>query len=164
MRSIKVKLLQRISGFLNFACQLVRLFRSYIRPCYRLANFSASRRVHPDPGPLVYLREIFFNGPLFYAWPSRVVRHSAPCFVDATTSRVAGISGHRMFSFPLRSSRPIFEAEFLASLYGIYSHLLYSNKVGLIGDNTGVLYCLQKGSSKNFISNCFLQNLADLWR
>ena len=37
----------------------------------------------------------------------------------------------------------IFEAEFLASLHGIYSHLPYSNKVCLIGDNTGVLYCLQ---------------------
>ena len=55
-----------------------------------------------------------------------------PCFVDATNSRVAGISGNGMFSFLLRSSRPIFEAEFLASLYGIYSHLPYSNKVCLI--------------------------------
>ena len=112
LRSIKVKLLQRIIGFLNFACQLVPLFRSYIRPWYKLANFSASRRVRPDPGPLVHLREIFFNDPLFYAWPSRVVRRSVPCFVDATTSRVAGISGHGMFSFPLRSSCPIFEVEF----------------------------------------------------
>ena len=87
-----------------------------------------------------------------------------PCFVDATNSRVAGISSHGMFSFPLRSSRPIFEAEFLAFLYCIYSHLPYSNKVCLIGDNTGVLYCLRKGSSRNFIANCYLQNLADLWR
>ena len=123
LRSIKVKLLQRIIGFLNSACQLVLLFRSYIRPWYRLANFSASRRVRPDSSPLVHPREIFFNGPLLYAWPSWVTRRSVPCFVDATTSRVAGISGHGMFSFPLRSSRPIFEAEFLASLYGIYSHL-----------------------------------------
>ena len=163
LRSIKVKLLQHIIGFLNFACQLVPLFRSYIRPWYRLANFSASRRVRPNPGPLVHIREIFFNGPLFYAWPSRVAQHSVPCFVDATISRVAGISGHGMFSFPLKSLHPIFEAEFLASLYGIYFHLLYSNKVCLIGDNTGVLYCLRKGSSRNFVSNCFLQNLADLW-
>ena len=163
LRSIKLKLLQRIIGFLNFACQLVPLFRSYIWPWYRLANFSASRRVCPDPGNLVHLREIFLNGPLFYAWPSRVAQHSMPCFVDATISRVAGISGHGMFSFPLRSSRPIFEAECLASFFGIYFHLPYSNKVCLIGDNTGVLYCLRKSSSRNFVSNCFfLQNLADL--
>ena len=155
LRSIKVKLLQRIIGFLNFACQLVPFFRSYIRPWNRLANFSASRRLHPDPGPLVYLWAIFFKGPLFYAWRSRVARHSVPCFVYATNSRVAGISGHGMFSFPLRSSRPIFEAEFLASLHGTYSHLPYSNKVCLIGDNTGVLYCLRKGSSRNFTANCF---------
>ena len=69
LRFIKVELLQRIIGFLNFACQLVPLFRSYIWPWYRLANFSASRRVCPNPGPLVHLWEIFFNGPLFYAWP-----------------------------------------------------------------------------------------------
>ena len=87
-----------------------------------------------------------------------------PCFVDATNSRVAGISGHRMFSLPLRSSRPIFEAEFLASLYGIYSYLPFSKNVCFIGDNTGVLYFLQKGSSRNLVSNCFLHNLADLWR
>ena len=86
------------------------------------------------------------------------------CFVDATNSRVAGISGHGMFSLPLRSSCPIFEAEFLASLYGTYSHLPFSNNIYLIGDNTGVLYSLQKGSSRNLISNYFLQNLADLWR
>ena len=164
LTSIKVKLLQRILGFLNFACQLVPLFRSYIRPWYRFANLPASYRVRPDPGPLVHLQEIFFKGPLFYAWPSRVARHSVTCFVDATQSRVAGISGHGMFSLPLRSSRPIFEAEFLASLYGIYSHLPFSNNVCLIGDNTGVLYSLQKGSSRNLISNCFLQNLAHLWR
>ena len=87
-----------------------------------------------------------------------------PCFVDATSSRMAGISGHGMFSLPVRSSRPIFEAGFLASLLGIYSHLPYSNKVCLIGGNTGVLYCLQKGSPRNFIANRYLQNLADLWR
>ena len=75
------------------------------------------------------------------------------CFVDATNSRVAGISGHGMFSLPLRSSRPIFEAEFLASLYGIYSHLPFSNNVCLIGDNTGVLYSLQKGNSRNLIGS-----------
>ena len=57
-----------------------------------------------------------------------------------------------MFSFPLRSSRPIFEKEFLAFLYGIYSHLPYSNKVCLVGDNTSVLYCLRIGSSRNFIA------------
>ena len=92
-----------------------------------------------------------------------MIRRSVPCFVDATTSRVAGISGHGMFSFPLKTSYPIFEVEFFASLYDIYSHLAYSNKVCLIGDNTGVLYCLRKGSSRNFNSNCFLQNLPDLW-
>ena len=57
-----------------------------------------------------------------------------------------------------------FEAKLFASLYGIDSHLPYSNKVCLIGDNTSVLYCLRKNISRNFISNCFLQNLADLWR
>ena len=87
-----------------------------------------------------------------------------PCFVDVTNSRVAGISGHGMFPLLFRSSHPIFEPEFLASLLDIYSHLQYTNKVCLIGDNTGVLYCLQKGSSRNFIANCYLQNLADLWR
>ena len=123
-----------------------------------------SEAKQPDPGPLVHLREIFFKGPLFYAGRSRVARHSVTCFADATNSRVAGISGHGMFSFPLRSSLPIFEAEFLASLYGIYSHLPFSNNVCLIGDNTGVLYSVQKGSSRNLISDYFLQNLADLWR
>ena len=163
LSSIKVKLLQRILGFFNFACQLVPFFRSYNWPWYRFANLPASYRVRPDPGPLVHLREIFFKGPLFYAWPSRVARCSVTCFVDATNFRVAGISGPGMFSFPLRSSRPILEAEFLASLYGIYSHLPFSNNVRLIGDNTGVLYSVQKGSSRNLISNYFLQNLADLW-
>ena len=81
------------------------------------------------------------------------------CFVDATNSRVPGISGHGMFSFPLRSSHPIFEAEFLASLYAIYYHLPFSNKVCLIGGNTGVLYCLQKDSLRNLISNCFCRIL-----
>ena len=126
-------------------------------------NLPASYQVRPDPGPLVHLREIFLKGPLFYAWPSRVAQCSVTCFVDATNSRVAGISGHGMFSFPLRSLRPIFEAEFMASLYGIYSHLPFSNNVRLIGDNTGVLYSVQKGSSRNLTSNYFLQNLADLW-
>ena len=72
LRSIKVKILQHIIGILNFACQLVPLFRFYIQPWYKVANFSASRGVHPNPGPLVHLWEIFFKGPLFYAWPSRV--------------------------------------------------------------------------------------------
>ena len=163
LTSIKVKLLQCILGFLNFACQLVPLIGFFIWPWYRFANLPASYQVRPDPGSLVHLWEIFFKGPLFYAWPSRVARRSVTCFVDATISRVAGISGHRMFPLPLRSLRPIFEAEFLASLYEIYSHLPFSNNVCLIGDNTGVLYSLQKGSSRNLISNCFLQNLADLW-
>ena len=43
-----------------------------------------------------------------------------PCFVDATNSRVAGISGHGMFSFPLMSFHPIFEAEFLAFFFVWY--------------------------------------------
>ena len=34
LRSIGVGLLRRILGFFNFACQLVPLFRSYIRPWY----------------------------------------------------------------------------------------------------------------------------------
>ena len=88
LTSVKVKLLQRILGFLNFACQLVPLFRSYIRPWYRFANLPAYR-VRPDPGPLVHLREIFFKGPWFYSSPSRVARRSVTCFVDATNSRVA---------------------------------------------------------------------------
>ena len=120
LRSIKVKILQQITGFSNFACQLVPLLRSYIRPWYKLANFSASRRIHPDPGPLVHLWEILFKGQLFHAWPSRVARHSMPCYVDATNSRVAGISGHGMFSFPLMSLHPIFEAEFLASFCMVF--------------------------------------------
>ena len=33
-------------------------------------------------------------------------------FVDATNSRVAGISGHGMFSLPLRSSRPNLKQNF----------------------------------------------------
>ena len=94
----------------------------------------------------------------------RVAQHSVPCFVDATSSRVAGISGHGMLSLPLRSSCPFSEAEFLVSLLGIYSHLPYSNKVCFIGGNADVLYCLQKGSLRNFIANCYLQNLANLWR
>ena len=64
-------------------------------------------------------------------------------FVDIQISRVALISGRGLFSFPIKSSRSIFEAEFFASLYGIYSHLPYSNKVCLIGNNIGVLYCLR---------------------
>ena len=112
LTSIKVKLLQRILGFLNFACQLVPFFRSYIQPWYRFANLPASYRVRPDPGPLIHLREIFFKGPLFYAWPSSVARRSVTCFVDATNSRVAGISGHGMFSLPLRSSCPILRLNF----------------------------------------------------
>ena len=74
LRSIKVKLLQRNIGFLNFACQLVPLFRSYIRPWYRLPNFSASHRVHPNPGPLVHLWEIFSMAHCFMlglpGWPN----------------------------------------------------------------------------------------------
>ena len=98
---LEVSRLKRIIGFLIFACQLVPLFRSYIRPWYRFANLPVSHRVHPDPGPLVHLWQIFIKGPLFYDWPSRVARRSVQCFVDATNSRVAGISGHGMFSFPL---------------------------------------------------------------
>ena len=74
LRTIKVKLLQRIIGFLNFACQLVPLFRSYIWPWYRLANFSASRQVRPNPGPLVHLLEIFSMAHCFMlghlGWPN----------------------------------------------------------------------------------------------
>ena len=73
LTSIKVKLLRHILGFLNFACQLVPLFRSYIRPWFRFSNLPAFYRVHPDPGLLVHLQEIFFKGPLFMLgllwWP-----------------------------------------------------------------------------------------------
>ena len=33
----------------------------------------------------------------------------------------------------------------------------------MIGDNANILYGLEKGISRNFIANCYLQNLADLW-
>ena len=131
-----------------------------VQICQSSSFLSGSSRSRPSCSS----PEDIFRGPLFYAWPSRVGRCSVTCFVDATNSRVAGISGHGMFSLPLRSLRPIFEAEFLASLYRIYSQLPFFNNVCLIGDDAGVLYSLQKGSSRNLISNCFLQNLADLWR
>ena len=69
LRSIGVKLLQHILGFLNFALQLFPLGRSFIRPWYKLASNFASSRVNLDPSPLAHLRDVFFKGPLFAFWP-----------------------------------------------------------------------------------------------
>ena len=55
LRSIGIKLLQRILGFLNFALQLFPLGRSFIRPWYELASNFASSRVKLDPSPLAHL-------------------------------------------------------------------------------------------------------------
>lgn len=163
LRSISVKLLQRILGFLNFAFQLFPFGRSFIRSWYKLASNSASFRVKLDPSPLAHLRDVFFKGPLFAFWPSGVVQPSLPCFVDATPSRVAGISGQGGFAFSLPAPRPIFEAEFLASLHGIGTYRPFTNNIHLIGDNLGVLFCLKRGSSRNLVANEFLKNLAYLW-
>ena len=163
IRSISVKLLQRILGFLNFALQLFALGRSFIRPWYKLASNFASSRVKLDPSPLAHLRDVFFKGPLFAFWPSGVAQPSLPCFVDATPSRVAGISGQGGFAFSLHAPRPIFEAEFLASFYGIGMYRPISNNIHLIGDNLGVLFCLKRGSSRNLFANEILKYLAYLW-
>ena len=104
-----------------------------------------SSRVNLDPSPLAHLRDVFLKGPLFAFWPSGVAQPSLPCFVDATPSRVAGISGHGGFAFSLPAPRPIFEAEFLASFYGIGKYRPISNNIHLIGDNLGVLFCLNRG-------------------
>ena len=60
LRSIGVKLQQRILGFLNFALQLFPLGRSFIRPRYKLASNFASSRVKLDPSPLAHLRDVLF--------------------------------------------------------------------------------------------------------
>ena len=163
LRSIGVKLLQRILGFLNFALQLFPLGRSFIRPWYKLASNFASSRVKLDPSPIAHLRDVFFKGPLFAFWPSGVAQPSLPCFVDATPSRVAGISGQGGFAFSLPAPRPIFEAEFLASSYGIGMYRPISNNIHLIGDNLGVLFCLKRGSSRNLFANEILKSLAYFW-
>ena len=157
IRCISVKLLQRILGFLNFALQLFPLGRSFIRPWYKLASNFASSRVKLDPSPLAHLRDVFFKGPLFAFWPSGVAQPSLPCFVDAR------ISGQGGFAFSLHAPRPIFEAEFLASFYGIGMYRPISNNIHLIGDNLGVLFCLKRGSSRNLFANEILKYLAYLW-
>ena len=63
---------------------------------------------------------------------------SSPCFIDATPSKVAGISGQGGFAFSHPVQRPIFEAEFLASFHGIGMYRPISNNIHLIGDNLGV--------------------------
>ena len=68
------------------------------------------------------------------------------------------------FLSPLGLRVPSLRQNFWHLFYGIHSHLLYSNKVCLIGNNTGLLYCFRKGNSRNFTTNCYLENLADLWR
>ena len=163
IRSSGVKLLQRILGFLNFALQLFPLGRSFIRRWYKLASNFVSSRVKLDPSPLVHLRDVFFKGPLFAFWPSGVAQPSLPCFVDATPSRVAGISGQGGFAFFLHAPHPIFEAEFLASFYGIGMYQPISNNIHLTGDNLGVLFCLKRGSSRNLFANEILKYLAYLW-
>ena len=86
---------------------------------------------------------------------------SLPCFVNATPSRVAGISGQRGFALSLPAPHPIFEAEFLAFLYGIGMYRpIYNN---IIGDNLGVLFCLKRGSSHNLFANKILKRLAYFW-
>ena len=163
LRSIGVKLLQCILGFLNFALQLFPLGRSFIRPLYKLASNFALSRVNFDPSPLAHLRDVFFKGPLFAFWPSGVAQPSLPCFVDATPSRVAGISGQGGFALSLHAPRPIFEAQFLASFYGIGMYQPISNNIHLIGDNLGVLFCLKRGSSHNLFANEILISLAHFW-
>ena len=163
LRSIGVKLQQRILGFLNFALQLFPLGRSFIRPWYKLASNFASSRVKLDPSPLAHLRDVFFKGPLFAFWPSGVAQPSLPCFVDAMPSRVAGITGQGLFAFSLPALRPIFEAEFLASFHGIGTYRPISNNIHLIGDNLGVVFCIKRGSSRNFIANELLKSLAHFW-
>ena len=105
----------------------------------------------------------FFKGPLFAFWPSGVAQPSLPCFVDAMPSRVAGITGQGLFAFSLPAPRPIFEAEFLASFHGIGTYRPISNNIHLIGDNLGVLFCIKRGSSRNFIANKLLKSLAHFW-
>ena len=58
---------------------------------------------------------------------------SLPCFVDATPSRVAGIAGQGGFAFSLPAPRLTFEAEFLASFYGIGSYRPISNNMSRPG-------------------------------
>ena len=85
---------------------------------------------------------------------------SLPCFVDATPCWVAGIAGQGGFAFSLPAPHPIFEAEFLASFYGIGMYRPISNNIHLIGNNLGVLFCLKRGSSRNLFANESLKNLA----
>ena len=158
--SIRVKLLEHILGFLNFALQLFPLGRSFIRPWYELASNFAFSRVKLDPSPLAHLRDVFFKDSRFVFWPSGVAQPFLPCFVDATPFRVAGIVSQGGFAFSLPVPRPIFEAEFLASFYGIGTYQPISNNIHLIGDNLGVLFCLKRGSSHNLFANEILKNLA----
>ena len=135
LRSIGVKLLQCILGFFNFALQLFPLEMSFIRPWYELASNFASSRVKVDPSPIAHLRDVFFKGPPFAFWPSGMAQPSLPCFVDATPSRVAGISGQGGFVFSLSAPCPIFEAEFLAFFYRIGMYLpilIISISLGII--------------------------------
>ena len=131
--------MQHILGFFNFALQLFPLGRSFIRRWYKLASTFASSQVKLDPSPLAHLRDVFSKGILFAFWPSGVAQTSLPCFVDATPSRVAGISSQGGFAFSFPAPRPIFEAEFLTSFYGIGMYRPISNNIHHIGDNLGVL-------------------------
>ena len=86
---------------------------------------------------------------------------SLPCFVNATPSRVAGISGQGGFAFSLPAPHPIFEVEFPAFFYGIGMYQpIYNN---IIGDNLGVLFCLKRGSSRNLFGNKLLKSLVYFW-
>ena len=106
---------------------------------------------------------MYFKGPLFAFWLSGVAQPSLPCFVNGTPSRVAGISGQGGFALSFPAPRPIFEAELLASFYGIGMYRPISNNIHLIGDNLGVLFCIKRGSSRNLFANEILENLAYLW-
>ena len=67
------------------------------------------------------------------------------------------------FAFSLPAPRPIFEAEFLASFYGIGKYRPISNNIHLIGDNLGALFCLKRGSSCNLFADKILKSSAHFW-
>ena len=160
LRSIGVNLLQHILGFLNFALQLFPLGRSFIRPWYKSASNFASSRVKLDPSPIVCLRNVFVKGTF---WPSEGAQPSLPCFRDATPSRWLGFQVKEGLHFLSLAPRPISEAEFLASFYGIGMDQPISNNIHLIGNNLGVLFCLKRGSSRNLFANKILKSLAYFW-
>lgn len=162
LKSVSRKLLERILGFLNFVFSIFPLGRSFIRVWYTQLQQAKSdfTRIYFRRSPLCQLREFFFSGQLVFPWPSGVAQPPLTCFVDATPDRVAGISCQGGFSTPLFYGTPIFEAELLAAYLGIVCHLPFSNNLCLVGDNSGVLFVLKKGCSRNLTVNFILQQLA----